>query len=77
MQIIVKAGISEFLIDDSVGMVWQLYTAIVKKETVTKYRRFKSFSKIAEAYEYLEQVGRVPVWKIKSSIKKVEKEIKV
>ncbi len=69
MQYKVKGAYSHYIIDTKEGMVYQLNTKLVKKVEVEYMSRFKRFTQIQEAYEYLSQTERLPVWKLKSQAK--------
>jgi hypothetical protein len=72
MQYRVKGAYSHFTIDTDKGMVYQIHTKFAKKEVIEYETNFKRFTHIKEAYEYLSQTERMPVWKLKSRSEKVE-----
>jgi len=72
MKYRVKGAYSYFIIDTDEGMVYMLNTRLEKKKVVEYESRFKRFTHIKEAYEYLSQTERMPVWKLKSRSEKVE-----
>ena len=72
MRYRVKGANSYFTIDTDKGMVFMINTKLVKKETVEYESRFKRFTHINEAYEYLSQTESMPVWKLKSRSERVE-----
>ena len=74
MQYRVKGAYSDFIIDEDAGMVFMINTRLVKKELVEYKSRFKRFTHIKEAYEYLSQTERMPVWRLKANTKPLEVE---
>jgi len=72
MRYRVKGAYSHFIIDTDDGMVHMLNNRLEKKVEVEYKSRFKRFTHINEAYEYLSQTERMPVWKLKSRSEKVD-----
>ena len=74
MQYRLKTPFSKYLIDTSEGRVYRILTRMVKKVEVEYLTKEKKFTHIQEAYEYLSQTERMPVWRLKANAKPLEVE---
>jgi len=74
MQYRVKTPFSKYLIDTYEGMVYRVSTRMVKKVEVEYLTKEKRFTHIREAYDYLSQTERMPVWRLKANAKPLEVE---
>jgi len=61
-----------YRIDEDAGKVWLVFYVQRGKKLVERLMLFKGFQQIQEAYEYLSQVTRWPVWKLRKIAKRIE-----
>ena len=67
-----KPSTATYEIDPHRKKVFLIGSMIKGKKTVEMRSVFKGFDDISEAYSYLAEVERMPVWKLRSISKNVE-----
>jgi len=61
-----------YRIDEDAGKVWAVNHVWKNKKLVERLMLFKGFQRLPEAYEYLSDVTRWPVWKLRAIAKRMK-----